>query len=225
SFNDTKVKVVKGKHRKPFRGIKISTPGSAGAGSILRRLRSAKVSGKACDRVEGSSVDSRGGKRVSSSHLNNEIKEVLADLNSGKLNNNLKFSLGCSSDVLNYVCSLNSEVEANNVSNGNDGSFIKAPLNPSRCSDRENSPVAKSYGLKTSLDSTSMGDVGSTMCGLASSKDGITIAEIGFLNEKGMAGPSVVSNLASMDDVVSAGIGSHSPMDGVAPRVKNEDAI
>ncbi|GKB63767.1 RNA-directed DNA polymerase, eukaryota, reverse transcriptase zinc-binding domain protein [Tanacetum coccineum] len=216
SFNDTKVKFVKGKHRKPFRGIKISTPGSAGAGSILRRLRSAKVSGKARDRVEGSSVDSRGGKRVSSSHLNNEIKEVLADLNSGKLNNNLKFSMGCSSDVLNFVCSLNSEVEANNVSNGNDGSFIKAPLNPSPCSNRENSPVAKSYGLKTSLDSTSMGDVGSTVCGLASSKDGITIAETGLLNEKGMAGPSVMSNLASMDDVVSAGIGSHSPMDGIA---------
>ncbi|GKG51045.1 hypothetical protein Tco_0539169, partial [Tanacetum coccineum] len=54
SFNDTKVKVVKGKHRKPFRGVKISTPGSAGAGSILKRLCSAKVSGRARDRVDGS---------------------------------------------------------------------------------------------------------------------------------------------------------------------------
>ncbi|GJX56156.1 hypothetical protein Tco_0286053 [Tanacetum coccineum] len=216
SFNDTKVKVVKGKHHKPFRGIKISTPGSAGAGLILRLLCSTKVSGKARDRVEGSAVDSRGGKRVSSSPLNNEIKEVLADLNLGKLNNNLKFSMGYSSDVLHSVCSLNSEVEANNVSNGNNGSFIEAPLNPSPCSDRENSPVAKSCGLKTSLDSTSMGDVGSIMCGLASSKDGITIAQTGFLNEKGMAGPSFMSNLASMDDVVSAGIGSHSPMDGIS---------
>ncbi|GJS75796.1 putative reverse transcriptase domain-containing protein [Tanacetum coccineum] len=182
SFNDTKVKVVKGKHRKPFRGIKISTSGFTGAGMILRRLRSAKVSGKARDRVEGSSVDSGGGKRVSSSLLNNEINKV----------------------------------EANNVSNGNDGSFIKAPLNPSPCSDMENSHVAKSCGLKTSLDSTSMGDVGSIMCGLSSSKDGITIAQTGFLNENGMAGPSFMSNLASMDDVVSAGIGSHSPMDGIS---------
>nr|GFB74813.1 RNA-directed DNA polymerase, eukaryota, reverse transcriptase zinc-binding domain protein [Tanacetum cinerariifolium] len=33
SFNDTKVKVMKGKNRKAHRGIKVSTPGSAGAGS------------------------------------------------------------------------------------------------------------------------------------------------------------------------------------------------
>ncbi|GKG23028.1 hypothetical protein Tco_0388331, partial [Tanacetum coccineum] len=46
SFNDTKVKVMKVKHRKPHRGVKISTPGSAGAGSLLRHLRSAKVAGK-----------------------------------------------------------------------------------------------------------------------------------------------------------------------------------
>ncbi|GJZ34149.1 putative reverse transcriptase domain-containing protein [Tanacetum coccineum] len=164
---------------------------SAGAGLILRLLRSTKVSGKARDRVEGSAVDSRGGKRVSSSPLNNEIKEVLADLNLVKLR----------------LIMLVMEIMVR---------LLRPLLNPSPCSDRENSPVAKSCGLKTSLDSTSMGDVGSIMCGLASSKDGITIAQTGFLNEKGMAGPSFMSNLASMDDVVSAGIGSHSPMDGIS---------
>nr|GFD05059.1 hypothetical protein [Tanacetum cinerariifolium] len=35
--------------------------GSAGAGSVLRRLRSAKIAGKACDRAEGSPHDDRGG--------------------------------------------------------------------------------------------------------------------------------------------------------------------
>nr|GEX87556.1 hypothetical protein [Tanacetum cinerariifolium] len=53
SLKETKVKVVKGKARKPSRGIKISTPGSAGAGSIFRRVRSAKVTGRTRERVEG----------------------------------------------------------------------------------------------------------------------------------------------------------------------------
>ncbi|GKG28613.1 hypothetical protein Tco_0415978, partial [Tanacetum coccineum] len=48
-LNDTKVEVVKGKLRKPHRSgrIKVSTPVSsfAGAGSMLKRLRSAKISG------------------------------------------------------------------------------------------------------------------------------------------------------------------------------------
>ncbi|GKD23407.1 hypothetical protein Tco_1225110 [Tanacetum coccineum] len=216
SLSCTKVKVVKGKYRKPLRGIKVSTPSSAGAGSMLRRLCSAKVSGQTRDRVEGSPGDNRGGKRASSSPLNNEIKEVLSDLSSGKLNNNLKFSLGYSSEVFTSVCPLNNEVNANNVSIGNDGSFIKFLLDTSPCNDGLKSPVAKSYGLKTSLDYTSKGDVGITMCGLASSKDGITIAEAGIMNEKGMAGPSVRCKLASMDDVVSTGIDSLSPMDGIA---------
>ncbi|GKA58553.1 hypothetical protein Tco_0757741 [Tanacetum coccineum] len=157
SLNDSKVKVMKGSNRKAHRGvkIKISTPGSAGAGSVLRRLRTSKVAGKARDRAEGSPGDNRGGKRVSTP-MNNEINEVLTDLNSGKLNSNLKFSLGCSSNDVTSGCSLNNEVVANNVSNGNDGSFIKVPLDTSPCSDRQSSPVAKSCGLKTSLDNTGM---------------------------------------------------------------------
>ncbi|GJW24413.1 RNA-directed DNA polymerase, eukaryota, reverse transcriptase zinc-binding domain protein, partial [Tanacetum coccineum] len=216
SLNDSKVKVKKGSHRKAHRGvkIKISTPGSTGVGFVLRRLRTSKVAGKARDRAEGSPMDIRGGKRVSTP-MNSEINEVLTDLSSGKLNSNLKFSLGCSINDVTSVCSLNNEAVANNVSNGNDGSFIKVPLDTSPCSDRQNSPVAKSCGLKTSLDNTGMGDVGSTMCGLTSSKDGKAIAETGIMNEKGMADPSVGSNLASIEDVVSTGIGSPSSMDGI----------
>ncbi|GKB36419.1 putative reverse transcriptase domain-containing protein [Tanacetum coccineum] len=54
SLNDTKVKVMKGRHHKPLKGVKtkVSTPGSAGAGSVFRRLRTSKVAGKAHDRVE-----------------------------------------------------------------------------------------------------------------------------------------------------------------------------
>nr|GEV68452.1 hypothetical protein [Tanacetum cinerariifolium] len=54
SFNDTKVKVMKVKHHKPLRGVKVSTPGSTGVGSVLRRLHSAKSIGKARDRNEDS---------------------------------------------------------------------------------------------------------------------------------------------------------------------------
>nr|GFC70347.1 hypothetical protein [Tanacetum cinerariifolium] len=43
SFDETKVKVMKGKHRKAHRSIKVSMPGSARAGSVLRRLRSDKI--------------------------------------------------------------------------------------------------------------------------------------------------------------------------------------
>ncbi|GKD15901.1 hypothetical protein Tco_1205059, partial [Tanacetum coccineum] len=180
----------------------------------MRRLRTSKVAGKARDRAEGSPVDIRGGKRVSTP-MNNEINEVLTDLNSGKLNSNLKFSLVCSNNDGTSGCSLNNEVVANNISNGNDGSFINVPLDNIPCSDRQSNPVAKSYDLKTSLDNTGMGDVGNTMCGFTSSKDGIAIAETGIMNKKGMIGPSVGSKLASMEDVVNTGFVSPSAMDGI----------
>nr|GFD11745.1 hypothetical protein [Tanacetum cinerariifolium] len=61
SFDDTKVKVMKGKHRKAYRSIKVSTPSSAGVRSILRRLRSDKIDGKARVRAEGSPHDDKGG--------------------------------------------------------------------------------------------------------------------------------------------------------------------
>nr|GFB47117.1 hypothetical protein [Tanacetum cinerariifolium] len=100
SFDETKVKA--------HRSIKVSTPGSAGAGSVLRRLRSGKIAGKARVRAEGSPSDDRG---------------------------------ECTPDI----------------------GF-------------KSSPVAKSCGLKTSHEHTSLGDVGNTGVGIASSKDGIAIA-------------------------------------------------
>nr|GFC51064.1 hypothetical protein [Tanacetum cinerariifolium] len=56
---------------------------SAGAGSILRRVRSAKVSGRVCERVDRSLVDFRGGKRVSAAPANDEISQVLFNIKAG----------------------------------------------------------------------------------------------------------------------------------------------
>ncbi|GKF66299.1 hypothetical protein Tco_0192816, partial [Tanacetum coccineum] len=80
SLKDTKVRVMKIKHRKPHRGIQISMLGSAGAGSFLRRLQSSKVAGKARDRDEGSPRDNRGGKRMVFTPMSPEINKVLSDL-------------------------------------------------------------------------------------------------------------------------------------------------
>nr|GFC88761.1 hypothetical protein [Tanacetum cinerariifolium] len=78
SLNATKVKVMKGLHRKPYRGSKI------------------KVSSKERDRNETSPVDNRGGKRAENSHVDDSINKVLSDLESGSLDSHLKFSFGSS---------------------------------------------------------------------------------------------------------------------------------
>ncbi|GKC45042.1 hypothetical protein Tco_1062764 [Tanacetum coccineum] len=132
SSNIFRAKAVKGKLHKPRRGstIKVSTPGSnsAGAGSLLKRLRSAKVSGKARDRAESSPLDDRGGKRVVSNPENDVIKKVLSDVNSGSIDC-LKFDIGSTDDnVVN--CPLNKDSDANGLSPHIDGSFIKEPLCP-----------------------------------------------------------------------------------------------
>nr|GEU94101.1 60S ribosomal protein L27-like [Tanacetum cinerariifolium] len=168
-LNEYMDKVGKNKNRKPHRGIKVFTHGSAGAGFVLRPLRSAKVTRKARGRANDSPVDNRGAKHAANSPRNDEIGKVLHGLRSGSFNSNLKFSMGHSVDVSNPVCWLNHD---NSICNENDGSFIKSPLENSILNE-QCSPVAKSYGPKTSLDHTGMGDVGNTSCGLASSKDGI----------------------------------------------------
>ncbi|GKG38102.1 hypothetical protein Tco_0457325, partial [Tanacetum coccineum] len=61
-----------------------------------------------------------------------------------------------------------------------------------------------------------MGDVGSTSCGLASSKDGIVIAETGNLNSMGMAGLETSNEHTSMDDVVNTGVFHENSQDGIA---------
>ncbi|GKD10360.1 60S ribosomal protein L27-like protein, partial [Tanacetum coccineum] len=163
------------KPRKPHRSVKVSTPRSAGAGSVLRHTRSAKVSGKARVRAEESLDDNRGGKRA----------EVLSGLRSGSFNSNLKFSMGYSIDVRNPVCLLNHEIDANVDCNVNDGSFINSPLENS-VSNEQCSPAAKSCGPKTSLDHSGMGDVGNTSSGLVSSEDGIASAKTGIVIDKGI---------------------------------------
>nr|GFC68567.1 hypothetical protein [Tanacetum cinerariifolium] len=117
SLNGNNDKAVKFKNCKPHRGIKVSTPGSAGAGSVLRRLRSAKFLGRL-------------------------VVERMNFL------------------VMIEVCSL----------------------------------VAKSCGPMTSPDHTGMVDVGNTSCGLACSKDGITIAETGIVCDREIAGSGTSSD-------------------------------
>nr|GEX43738.1 hypothetical protein [Tanacetum cinerariifolium] len=219
SLNVTKVKVMKGLHRKPYRGskIKVSTPGSvsAGAGSLLKHLRSSMVSGKACDRNETSSIDNKGGKRAKNSHVDNSINKVLSDLESGSLDSHLKFLVGSSVEY-KEGCALSKAYEPNDFVNGNDGSFIYALCDKTLHLDGQCKPVAKSSGLMTGVDPTCMGDVGSMSCDQTSSKDGIAIAEIGSGIDVDMAGPSDRGKLASMEDVVGTGLVLSILMDGIA---------
>ncbi|GJU63446.1 putative reverse transcriptase domain-containing protein [Tanacetum coccineum] len=216
SLKDTKVRVMKIKQRKPNRGIKISTPGSAGAGSVLRRLRSAKVAGKARGRDEGSPSDNRGGKRLDSTPMNPEISKVLFDLRSGSLDSSFKFAMGCSNGDNSSVCSLNNVVYSNESCKGNDGSFINFPLESNPSIDKQSSPVAKGCGLKISQEHTGMGDEGNTSCGTTSSKDGIASAETGNLNERGMAGSGISVEHSSMEGVVNTGVAQAGSQDGIA---------
>nr|GEU46701.1 hypothetical protein [Tanacetum cinerariifolium] len=143
SLNGNNDKAVKFKNHKPHRGIKVSTPVSAGAGSVLRRLHSAKVSGKARGRADESPGDNKGG-----------------------------------NFVLNEQCS----------------------------------PVAKSCGPMSSPDHTGMGDVGNTSCGLASLKDGMTIAETGIVCDREIAGSGTSNGRGSgaSSSGWNAGVGNKS---------------
>ncbi|GJZ35720.1 hypothetical protein Tco_0581537 [Tanacetum coccineum] len=185
SLKETKVRVVKGKHRKPQRGIRVSTPGSAGAGSVLRRFHSAKASGKAKDRHEDSPGDNRC---------------------------NLKFSMGCSDDNT-FVSGLNNENDVNEVSNN--GSFINSPLDNFALNDL-GCHVAKSCGLKTSHDHTSMGDVGNIGVGIASSKDGIAIVETGINRDRDKAGSRTSCEHFGMEGVVNTGVAQTGSQNGIA---------
>nr|GEZ34524.1 hypothetical protein [Tanacetum cinerariifolium] len=202
SFNDTKFKVMKVKHHKPLRGGKVSTPGSAVAGSVLRHLRSAKSSGKARDRNEDSPGDNRDGKRVVSTPMDDEINKVLSNVRSGMLNNNLKFSLGChDSDI--PVCAINN---ASDTSSDHTG---MGDVSNTVCG--HNSPKGGIAGAKTSNvndrdmagsgtlnEHTSMEDVVNTGCVRSSSQDGIASYKVGrgFVfgkqeNSKGILNPPV----------------------------------
>nr|GFD09373.1 hypothetical protein [Tanacetum cinerariifolium] len=105
------------------------------------------------DRSEDFPGDNRGGKRVVSTPMDDEINKVLSNVRSGMLNTNLNFSLGCPDSNM-PGCTLNNVSDVNELSN--DGSFIKIPLDNFGLNDL-GSPVAKSCSLQTSFDHTSKG--------------------------------------------------------------------
>nr|GFB40992.1 hypothetical protein [Tanacetum cinerariifolium] len=184
--------------------------------SLLRHLRSTKVAGKARDRADASPSYNRGGKRKASSPKKDVIDKVLYKLKSGALDRNLLFSMGSASDVVNPICSLNNEINANEFSYWNDGSLIKIPCNKSPSSYKYSSPIAKSFGLNTSHDHISMSDVGNTGVGIASSKDRIAIVETGILSDREKVGHEIVFEHTSIEDVVSTGVAQDNSQDGIA---------
>ncbi|GJX80088.1 hypothetical protein Tco_0328237 [Tanacetum coccineum] len=176
SLNGSKDKVGKNKNRKPLRGIKVSTPGSAGAISVLRRLRSAKVTGKARGRADESPGDNRGGKRTTNSTRNDKISKVLSGLRSGSFNSNLKFSMGHSVDVSNLVCCLNHEIDASVVCNENDGNTscgFASSKDSIASAETWNVCDREIAGSGTGSEHTNMDDVVSIGFGQTSSQDGI----------------------------------------------------
>ncbi|PWA83312.1 hypothetical protein CTI12_AA169650 [Artemisia annua] len=213
SVNDAKGR--RGRPRKVKKGVKIkvSTPGSvsAGAGSTLKRLRASKVSGKARDRHEVSPMDNRVGKRIITAPVNDEISKVLSDLKSGSINSHLKFAIGSTKSVSYDSTSVTTDKDD---CNGNDGSFIKLPLD--KCpSNNQSESVAKSSGLKNCPENNDMVGDGNISCNKDSSKDGITSAKTDK-NVCGIEGPNSGSEHTGMDGVVNTGAVSPTVLDGIA---------
>nr|GEV19294.1 hypothetical protein [Tanacetum cinerariifolium] len=194
---------------------------SASAGSVLKCLRSSKISGKARDRVESSPYDNRGGKRVVSSPVNNVIDKVLSELKSGSINNHLKFAMGNTRVQGSVSCASSKATSKNHDCIRNDGSFIKMPLDNSPMMNQR-MPVAKSSDLKTSSEHTNMGDVGSISYDQTSSKDGITTANTGNRYVNGMAGYYAIIKHTGIEDVVNASVVPSSDKDGIA---SNKDGM
>ncbi|GKC44979.1 RNA-directed DNA polymerase, eukaryota, reverse transcriptase zinc-binding domain protein [Tanacetum coccineum] len=207
----------KGKGRKPRKhrhGIKIriSTPGSASVcvGSTLRNLCSSKLIGKSRKRVDSPIMDHREGKRVISVPIDDEINNVFWNLKSGAINKNLKFAIGSNSMTSN---DLKSDVSYD-ITNGNDGSFIKLYLAKNLLDSTQKGPAAESSSLEPGLVHTSMDVGGNTSCEQTSSRDDITFAETGIVEGRTGSGPSIEHT--SMKVVVSTGVGLSSGLDGIA---------
>ncbi|GKA43881.1 hypothetical protein Tco_0736605 [Tanacetum coccineum] len=192
-MNEFRVKVGRGRPKNSVNGVKIkvSTPSSAstGARDVLKCLRSTKIGGKAHDRFESSPIDNRGGKRVVTTPISNELDKVLSNLNK--------------------------ETNANDDCNGNNGLFIKLLLDNSPIKNQSR-PVAKSSGLKTSFENTDIGDVGSISSDQTSFRDGITSGKTGNGFESGMAGPCASNEHTGMEDIVSTSVVPSSIEDGIA---------
>ncbi|GJV93159.1 hypothetical protein Tco_1540972 [Tanacetum coccineum] len=122
--------------------IRVSTPrsASAGAGSTLRNLQSSKMIGKSRKRIDSLLMDQREGKRVNS---DSPLNKVLRNLKSGAIDKNLKFTIGSTSKLSTV---LKFDISYDNT-NGNDGSFIKLPLDLRPLDNTQKGLVAESSGL------------------------------------------------------------------------------
>ena len=184
-------RVKEGKPHRHRHGIKIkvSTPGSASAcvGSILKRLRSSKVSGKSRSCSETTPIDNRGGKRGTSSPDNADLHNVLDYLKSRAIEPSLKFAIGSTSDNRSTYRS----GDSNDKTNSNNGSFINDPIKKRSLDSIQNEPVTKSCGLENGMDFSGTGDVGNATEVHNSSKDGITCAKTGMDCDGDIAGSSV----------------------------------
>nr|GEV06483.1 putative reverse transcriptase domain-containing protein [Tanacetum cinerariifolium] len=158
-FNDMKVKVMEGKHRKAHR---------------------ARV------RAEGSPRDDRGGKRVVFTPLNPKINKVIVDFKSRALNNNLKFAMGCSNNDCKDDCSLN-VADSNELCNGNDGTGVRIASSKDGIAITKIGILNEKgiAGSGTSNEHTSMEDVVNTSCVFSSSQDGIASYKGGSDSEFG----------------------------------------
>nr|GEZ41223.1 RNA-directed DNA polymerase, eukaryota, reverse transcriptase zinc-binding domain protein [Tanacetum cinerariifolium] len=191
-------------------GVKVSTPGSAGAGSVLRRLRSAKSFGKAQDRNEDSLGDNRGGKHVVSTSTNNEINKV----NDGSFINSPldNFGLNDLGSPVAKSCGLQTSFDHTGM--GDVGNTVCSPTSSkggiasAKTGNVNDRDMAGSGALN---EHTSMEDVVNTGGVCSSSQDGIASYKVGrgFVfgkkeNSKGILNPPVgpffnvsFSNIAS----------------------------
>ncbi|PWA95095.1 hypothetical protein CTI12_AA052670 [Artemisia annua] len=206
-------KMKEGKARRHRHGIKlrVASPGSAsvGAGSVLRNLRSSKSNGKSRKRSESSPIDNRGGKRVISSPFSdNNASDVTFKLKSGTID--LKFVPG--SSFKSHSTAI--PIVSHGVAKGNDGSFIKLPLDKRPIDSTQRDPVAKSNGPESRFVDTSMEEGVNASCEQPGNKDSIAMAETG--DGLGIADSDPGSEHTSMEDVVNTGVKTSSDMDGSA---------
>nr|GEW69226.1 hypothetical protein [Tanacetum cinerariifolium] len=165
-MDEFRAKVGRGRPKKSVKGVKI----------------------KARERVESSLVDSRGGKHVVTTPINNELDKVLSDLRSGSINGHLKFAIG---RLLSFL------LDYNPIGN-------------------QNRHVAKSSGLKACYENIDMGDVGSIGVDQTSPIDGIASVKTGNGLESGLASPYARNEHTGMEDVVSNSVVPSSTKDGIA---------
>ncbi|PWA95639.1 hypothetical protein CTI12_AA048600 [Artemisia annua] len=109
--------------------------------------------------------------------------------------------------------STSKHVDSHDKAYGNDGSFIKLPLDKNPLDSNQKVPVTKSSGLEPGFDHSGMDDVVNASCGQASSRDGIAIAKTG--NSVDLAGSNQSSEHTHMEGVVKMGVVPTSDLNGI----------